>query len=254
MTDMRGTSPLLYDLLISNCKYGFDLKNQGAWTERLTAIDISDYNNTHLFFYDQNSQNPNNSYGYGSYLGIYIYKTAGQDVFYLTGGAFLYHSSFTIKGNFDGATGASIFNVQGTSGQPCPGASYNTYDISVEGNSPYAVVSYADNGCTNGATGHALVAGTGSVSASGATANTNSWITTTAGAHYVGTIQATGPGSGTVTAQGIYPTSACYITAGDAVSASGITGSYVSATNWGVVTITFPDMGGSTGNFLVWCQ
>ncbi len=99
MTDMIGSSPQLENLVVGNCNQAFDFVNSSGWTERITAINVTDQFNNHFFHYDQNPGDTNNSYGYGSYLGIYINKHANQDVFYLTGGAYLYHSTFVIKGN-----------------------------------------------------------------------------------------------------------------------------------------------------------
>jgi hypothetical protein len=148
MTDMIG-SPSFSGLTISNCDQGFDIINQTRWTERLVANNITDYYNNHLFHYDQTPKNVSASYGYGSYQGILVNKGPGQDVFYLTGGAYLYHSSFVVKGNVDGdaKNGAAIFHIQGSSGQPCPSAAFNLMDIAVEGDF-YSIVKVTNTGCS----------------------------------------------------------------------------------------------------------
>ncbi len=80
MTDMIAP-PSLDDLNIANCDQGFDIINQTGWTERLIADNVTDHYNNHLFHFHQNPKNVNASYGYGIYNGIFVTKTAGQDVF-----------------------------------------------------------------------------------------------------------------------------------------------------------------------------
>jgi hypothetical protein len=253
MTDLIGAAPLLYDLTLSGCNVGFDLVNQSYWTERLVAINITDNYNNHLFWYDQSSADQNNSYGYGTYLGIYTNKSAGQDVFYLTGGAYLYHSSFVIKGNFtSNASGAAIFNVQGGSGQPCPGAAYNTYDVSVEGAS-YSVVNSANNGCSGGATGNPIVSGSGSISATGAVAGTTSLIQQAGNLPYLaGTFTTTANTQDNLSSPAVSPGVQCFAQPANSVASGMIVGTYVSGVNWGTATVTHPGVAG--GLFQVWCQ
>jgi hypothetical protein len=176
-------------------------------------------------------------------------------VFYLTGGAYLYHSTIVVKGNFDlfGATGASIFNVQGAAGQPCPGAAHNTYDIAVEG-VDYAIVKAANNGCSGGATGNTLVAGVGTVNAAGAVPGTTSWIATSANAaFFVGVLTTSAGSSDTLSGLGgVTPGLNCYAQPANSVAAQMVTGTYVSGTNWGAVTVTHPAVAG--GRFQIWCQ
>jgi len=246
-------APSFEDLDVTGCNVGFDLVNTSYWTERLVAINVSDDNNNHLFHYDQNPDDANNSYGYGTYSGIYINKYPGQDVFFLTGGAYLYHSSFVIKGNFSAnATGSSIFNLQGGAGQSCPGAAWNVFDIAVEG-SGYAVVNAANNGCTGGSTGNALVAGVGNIDVSGAKNATTSLIHLTTNAPVlVGLLTTTANPSDTLSTPLASPGSTCYVQPANPVAAKIISDTYVSATTWGRVSISHSPKKG--GLFQVWCQ
>lgn len=252
MTDMI-VAPSLTDLAVSNCNVGFDLVNTNDWTERLVATNINDYYNNHLFHYDQNPTDSANSYGYGIYNGIYVNKQASQDVFWLTGGAYIYHSTFTVKGNFtSSATGAAIFNVQGASGQPCPGAAENTYDIAVEGGE-YSVVIAANNGCSSGATGNTLVQGIGPISAIGVLAATTNFILNSGGLPYLlGILTTTAGSSDTLTVSGPSPSFDCYVTPKNSIAASMGSSTYVSGTNWGSVTVAHPATAG--GVFQVWCS
>ena len=252
MTDTVA-APALYDLDVAACNIGFEYINQNYWTERIVAINVTDDANNHLFHYAQNPGNANNSYGYGTYDGIYINKSAGQDVFYLTGGAYLYHTSITLKGNFGtSATGASIFNVQGSSGQACPGAAFNALDIAVEGGS-YSVVNSANNGCSGGATGNAVVAGSGLISAAGAIAGTTSLIKLADNAPvFAGTLLTTAGSSDTLSTSAAAPASHCYAQPANATAAQMVTGTYVSGANWGTVTLAHPAVTG--GSFQIWCQ
>ncbi len=252
MTDMIGP-PALSDLTIGNCDQGFDIINKARWTERLVATNITDYYNNHLFHYDQNPKIKTNSYGYGTY-GIYVNKSAGQDVFYLTGGAYLYHSSFIVKGNVDGDAkkGASIFYVEGASGEPCPGAAFSVMDISVEG-SFYSVVKARGGGCSGGSTGNALVSGIGFISAVGSTPGDNSFISEPQNASYLaGTFTATNSSSDSVKAVNATPTSKCYVQPTNAIAANAIVGTYVSGTNWQSVTISHPSTA-NKGQYQIWC-
>ena len=254
MTDMI-ISPQLIDLTVSNCNVGFDMKNQKYWTERITAINVTDNYNNHLFYYDQTPGNGNNSYGYGLYNGIFINKNAGQDVFYLKGGAYLYHGTFVIKGNFAAnATGASIFNIQGAGGEPCPGSAGLYYDISVEGggSGAYSVVNAANNGCTGGATGNSLAEGIGVIDASGASPSSTSNISDLSKAAFlVATFTTTGSSSGTILATTVSPASSCYVQPTNATAAGMASGTYVSSVSWGVVNVTTPSRSG--GAFQIWC-
>jgi hypothetical protein len=77
MTDMVA-APALNDITVSQCNVGFDLVNASYWTERLTATNISDNYNNHLFHFDQNTSDSANSYGYGkacSYLSAMVSTT-----------------------------------------------------------------------------------------------------------------------------------------------------------------------------------
>lgn len=252
MTDVVAP-PSLFDLVISECEDGFDIVNRKYWTERLFAENVTDNHDKHLFHYEQNPADRNNSYGYGTYDGIYFNAAAGQDVFYLTGGAYLYHSTFIIKGNFVGmATGAAIFDVQGANDEPCPGAAWNTFDIAVEGRG-YSVVRAADNGCTGGAAGGALVAGQGSISAVGALKGTNDMIFSTSdAAYFVGQLSTTAAGSNTVVARPVSPYSRCYVEPGNSVAARLMSRTYVSRTGWGTVVVAHPGVAGAV--FEVWCN
>jgi hypothetical protein len=252
MTDIIA-APKLDDLFVSDCNVGFDLSNQKAWTERLVVEHVTDDRNKHLFHFNNNPSSAFNSYGYGIYNGIYINKVGDQDVFYLTGGAYLYHSSFVIKGNF-GDAGGSIFNVQGSSGQPCPGAAYNTFDIAVEGLPGYDVVRAAGNGCSGGPTGNPLVGGTGTVSAIHSNTGTSSWIRALASVPFrAGALTTTAASSDSLPVpSGITPDSVCFAQPANATAAQIVNGTYVSGTNWGVVTVTHPAVAGAT--FQIWCQ
>jgi hypothetical protein len=252
MTDMVA-GPMLVDLTISSCNTAFDLVNSQYWTERIVAINLTDNYNTHFFHYDQNPGNLDNSYGYGVYDGIYINSEAGQDVFYLTGGAYLYHSSFIIKGNFSpNSTGASIFNIQGASGQPCPGANYNTYNISVEGTS-YSLVQASNNGCTGGATGNALAAGSGQIYASGANGNSSSQIRDENNLPYfVGTLTTTSASSDTFQGSGLpNPSSQCFVQPKNSQAAGIMNSTYVSSVNWATVVVSHAETAGAI--FQIWC-
>jgi hypothetical protein len=246
-------APQLIDLTISTCNQGFDLINQQYWTERITVNNLTDNYNDHLFHYDQNPGNANNSYGYGTYHGVYINKSAGQDVFYLTGGAFLYNSTFVVKGNFNtNATAAAIFNVQGASGQSCPGAAGNTLDIAVEGGS-YSVVKASNNGCSGGATGNALVGGIGTIKADGAVTGTNDFTSNLYKASFlVATFTASGTSPDVVSAPNASPGTICYVQPANATAANAIGGTYVSGTNYQTVYVSHPSTAAG-GNFQVWC-
>ena len=245
--------PSLFDLVISKCRTGFDIVNRKYWTERLFAENITDNHNEHLFHFDQNPADRNNSYGYGTYDGIYVNAAAGQDVFYLTGGAYLYHSTFIVKGNFVGAaTRAAVFNVQGAVNEPCPGAAWNSYDIAVEGRS-YSVVRADDNGCRGGAAGGALVAGQGPINAVGALNGTNDMIfSTNKAAYFVGQLNTTTKNADTLVAKPVSPYSRCYVEPGNAVAAGLMSRTYVSRTDWGKVIVAHPAVGG--GAFEIWCN
>jgi len=253
MRDMVS-APQFSDVVISNCANGIHVINQQLWNERLNVRNLTDDYNTHLFFYDQNPTNPNNSFGYGTYQSIYINKRAGQDVFYLTGGGYLYHSTFVIKGNFDsGAQGASIFNLQGNSGQPCPGAAFNFYDIGVEGNS-YAVVNTSNNGCSGGPAGNTLVSGIGIINATNAVPGSTNLIADLSKSSFLAaTFTASAATSDSVPASTANPSTPCYVQPTNAVAASHISGTFVSGTNWSTVYVTHP-AGAAGGTFQVWCH
>jgi Pectate lyase superfamily protein len=253
MTDMVGP-PSLSDLTISNCDQGFDIINNIKWTERLTANNITDFENNHLFHYEQNPKVGTNSYGYGTYQGIVVNKGPGQDVFYLTGGAYLYHSSIVVKGNVDGdaKNTAAIFHIQGSSGQPCPAAAFNLMDIAVEG-SNYSIVKLTNSGCSGGSAGNPLVAGIGYISAAGGTPGENNFISDPQSASYlVTTFTATNSSSDSVKATNATPTSKCYVQPTNAIAANAIVGTYVSGTSWQNVTITHPPTA-NKGQYQIWC-
>jgi len=257
MTDVIA-APSLRDLTVSNCNTAFDLVNNTYWTERLVAVHVTDDYNTHFFHYDQNPSSNSNSYGYGVYDGVYINKTTGQDVFYLTGGAYLYHSSFTVKGNFGSAstTSASVFNIEGAGGQPCPGAALNTYDIQVEGFASYSFARWNNNGCSGGATGNAIVAGGGtlnlSVASGGTIAGTATMIRDESQlAYLVGKLTTTAATADTLNSSEVYPTSQCYVAAANGSAANILSSAYVSAVNWSTVTVTHYAAAGAI--FQVWC-
>lgn len=252
MTDMIAP-PQLNDLSVSHCNQAFDIINDKQWTERLVAINITDNYNDHLFHYHQNPKNKDNSYGYGTYT-IYVNKSAGQDVFYLTGGAYLYHSSFIVKGNIDGipTNPASIFHVQGSSGEPCPGAAFNVYDIATEGKA-YSIVKITNSGCKDGSAGNPLVRGIGFISAAGSTPGDNNFISDPQNASYfVATFTATKSSSDLVKATNATPGTRCYVQPTNAIAANAIVGTYVSGTNWGSVTVTHPPSA-NNGEYQIWC-
>ncbi len=253
MTDMISP-PSLSDLIISRCDQGFDIINKTSWTERLIANNITDFNNNHLFHYDQNPTLKTDSYGYGTYQGIFVNKGPGQDVFYLTGGAYLYHSSFVVKGNVDGdaKNPAAIFRIQGAPGQPCPAAAFNLMDISVEGGS-YSVVKASNSGCTGGSAGNPLVNGIGFISAAGSTPGENDFISDPQNASYLAaTFTATNAPSDSVKANNATPSSRCYVQPTNAIAANAIVGTYVSGTNWQTVTVTHP-LTANKGQYQIWC-
>jgi Pectate lyase superfamily protein len=252
MTDMV-IAPQLIDLTVSRCNQAFDVINQKAWNERLVASNVADDNNNHLFHLDQDPKDQWNSYGYAIYDGIFVNKAPGQDVFYLTGGAYLYGSKIVIKGNFDlKATGASIFNVQGGPGEPCPAGAYNAVDIAVEGGS-YSIVRTANNGCKGGFLGNAVFRGTGPVNALGnPVAGASDSITdSTIGAVHSGDFTATNAKSDSVAARAVTPGSACYVQPTNAIAAAAMNGTYVSA-DWGRVNVAHPPAAAG-GKFQVWC-
>lgn len=256
MTDMIAV-PSLIDLSISRCNTAFRLINEHYWNERVIAQNISDDYNNHLFHFDQNPKTTTNSYGYGIYNSIYINKDAGQDVFYLTGGAYIYHSTFTIKGNLIRAKDASIFNLQGKSSEPCSGIAFNMYDIAAEGDS-YFVVKSNPNSCRPGSTGNALVEGRGTVHLAGATAlatpGSLAIIHDSQQASYlaVPVYTATDSLSDTISSPSATPSSKCFVQPTEPISAKAITQTYVSGTNWQSVTITHP-ASAHGGQFQVWC-
>jgi hypothetical protein len=218
------------------------------------ATRITDDRNDHLFHYDNTPGNPNNSYGYGIYNGIFLDKGPGQDVFYLTGGAYLYGSTFLIKGNFSlPATDASIFNVQGAARQPCPGAAFNTIDIAVEG-AGYSIVKAANNGCRPGPTGNAVVQGTGTISAMGAIPqSTGALREVSNAARVVGEIKTAAASASTLSGIAtVSPGMKCYAQPSNATASTMLRDTYVSATNWGTVTLSHPAVAG--GVFQIWCQ
>lgn len=257
MTDMIAV-PSLIDLSISRCNTAFHLINEHYWNERLMAQNISDDYNNHLFHFDQNPKTPTNSFGYGIYSGIYINKDAGQDVFYLTGGAYIYHSTFDVKGNLIKAKGASIFNLQGKSSDPCSGIAFNVYDIAVEGEN-YFVVNSNPNGCRPGSTGNALVEGHGNIHLAGATALASpgslAIIHDSRQASYLAVpiYTATDSLSDTVSSASVTPSSKCFVQPTEAISAKAMTQTYVSGTNWQSITITHP-ASARGGRFQVWCS
>lgn len=170
------------------------------------------------------------------------------------GNAYLYHSSLIVKGNFaSNASGAAVFNVQGVAGLPCPGAAYNTYDISVEGGS-YSVINTANNGCSQGATGNAIVSGSGSISAIGAAPGTTSFIQQSANLPYfAGTLTTTTNTQDTLSSAVLGPSSQCFAQPANSVAAEMIVGTYVSGVDWGTATVTHPG-GVAGGTFQVWCH
>jgi hypothetical protein len=252
MTDMVS-GPQLIDLTVSKCDQAFDVINRTRWTERLFATNVTDDLNNHLFHLDGIPSNPTNSYGYGLYDGIYVNKVAGQDVFYLTGGGYLYNSKFVIKGNFDpNANGASIFNVQGKSGEPCPGAAYNTVDIAVEGGS-YSVVRANNNGCKGGAAGNALFGGIGPIRAPGSLAGSNGSISDSSTVAFLSaTFTAGSSTSDSVSVRTAGPGSQCYVEPTNAIAAAAINGTYVSSANWSTVNVAHPSKAAG-GTFQIWC-
>lgn len=253
MTDMLA-APQLMDLSVSECNEAFDLINQKYWTERLVATNIADFYNNHLFHLDQNPSDKWDSYGYAIYDGIFVNKAAGQDVFYMTGGGNLYNSKLVVKGNFDlNATGASVFNLQGASGEPCPGGVDNAVDIAVEGGS-YSVLKASGNGCKGGLWGSAFFRGTGPVVAMGKpVAGSVDSITNTSGASLVAaTFTASSSTSDSVSARGVIPGTACFVQPTNATAAGAMSGTYVSSTSWGTVVVTHPPAARG-GTFQIWC-
>jgi hypothetical protein len=253
MTDMIA-APQLMDLTVSRCNQAFDLVNQKYWTERLVATNVADDYNNHLFHLDQNPSDPYDSYGYAIYDGIFVNKSAGQDVFYLTGGANLYGSKLVIKGNFDlNATGASVFDVQGGPGEPCPGGMDNAIDVAVEGGS-YSVLKASSNGCKGGLWGSAFFRGTGPVAAAGKpVAGSIDSITNGSGASLVSaTFTASDATSDSVSPRGVIPGTACFVQPTNAIAAGAMNGTYVSSTSWGTVIVAHPSAARG-GTFQIWC-
>jgi hypothetical protein len=253
MTDMI-IAPQLIDLTVSKCNQAFDLINQKFWTERLVATNVTDDHNDHLFHLDQNPSNTNNSYGYAIYDGIFLDKGPGQDVFYLTGGAYLYSSKLVIKGNFAlNATGASVFNVQGGAGEPCSAGGYNSVDVAVEGGD-YSIVKASSNGCKGGPWGSALFHGTGPIIAMGRpVADTSNYVSDSSRTSLLaGTFTASSSLSDSVSAKAAVPTSACHIQPMNAIAAEAMSGTYVSSAGWGTVKVVHPSKAAG-GAFQVWC-
>jgi hypothetical protein len=256
MTDLIA-GPHLSELSISKCNIAFQLINQRRWNERLMAENISDDYNNHLFHFSQNPTNPANSYGYAIFNGIYINKAPGQDVFYLTGGAYIYHSTFIVKGNLINAKGASIFHIDGKSTEPCSGMAFNVYDIAVEGDA-YFVVKSIPNGCRQGPTGNALVGGRGTILAAGAAAlATPGSLATIADpqqAAYlaVPVYTATAASSDTASSPNITPSSKCFVQPNDQIAANAISQTFVSRTGWQSVTVSHPTKA-KGGRFQIWC-
>ncbi len=168
--------------------------------------------------------------------------------------AYLYHSSFNVKGNLDGdaKNNASIFHVNGASGEPCSGAAFDLMDISVEGTF-YSVVKITNTGCTGGPTGNPLVGGIGYVSASGSTPGDNNLIADPQTASYLAaTFTATNAPSDSIHATIANPSSKCYVQPTNAAAANAIVGTYVSGTNWQTITVTHPPTA-NKGQFQIWC-
>jgi len=254
MTDMVA-DPQFIDLTISKCDQAFDLINKNAWNERLVARNVTDDYNNHLFHLDQNPSNQWDSYGYGIYDGIFINKAAGQDVFWMTGGGNLYNSRIVIKGNFDlNATGASVFNLDGSMGKPCPGAVDNSVDVAVEGAS-YSVLKSNGNGCKGGLWGSAFFRGTGLVVPMGKPAaggGIDSITNMTGGSVLAATFTASDAVSDSVAARGVIPNTPCFVQPTNAIAAGAMNGTYVSSTNWGTVKVDHPAKAAG-GTFQIWC-
>jgi hypothetical protein len=247
-------APQLTDLTVSRCNQAFDLINKQAWTERLVATNVADDYNNHLFHMDQDPKDQWNSYGYAIYDGIFLNKATGQDAFYLTGGAYLYGSKFVIKGNFDlNAPGASIFNVQGGTGEPCPAAAFNTVDIAVEGAS-YSIVKTSSNGCKGGAWGNTVFRGTGPVVTIGSpVADSSGSITDSSStALLAGTFTASSSTSDSVSVRAVRPGAPCYVEPANAIAAGAMQGTYVSSTDWGRARVAHP-AAAAGGTFQIWC-
>jgi len=254
MTDMIA-DPQLNDLMVTRCDQAFDIVNEKYWNERLIATNVTDDNNNHLFHLDQNPKNHWDSFGYAIYDGIFVNKGAGQDVIYMTGGGNLYNSKLVIKGNFDGnATDASIFNLEGKPGEPCPGASDNAVDVAVEGDS-YSVLRSNGNGCKGGLWGSAFFRGTGLVVAMGKPVRgggIDSITNASGGSILAATFTASTATTDTVGARGVIPNTPCFVQATNATAAGAMTGTYVSSTDWRKVIVAHPAKAAG-GTFQVWC-
>lgn len=253
MTDMIA-APQLRDLTVTRCDQAFDIVNQKYWNERLIATNVTDDTNNHLFHLDQNPKNHWDSFGYAIYDGIFVNKGAGQDVFYMTGGGNLYNSKLVIKGNFDlNAAGASVFNLEGSPGEPCPGAIDNTVDVAVEGGS-YSILKSNSNGCKGGLWGSAFFRGTGLVVAMGkpVAGSIDSITNSSGGSVFAATFTASSSIADSVSARGVVPNTPCFVQATNAIAAAAMNGTYVSSTDWGKIMVTHPARAAG-GTFQVWC-
>ena len=253
MTDMIA-DPQLRDLMVTRCDQAFDIINRKYWNERLIAANVTDDNNNHFFHLDQNPENRWDSFGYGIYDGIFTNKSAGQDVFYMTGGGNLYNSKIVVKGNFElNATGASVFNLQGSAGEPCPGGTDNALDVAVEG-AAYSIVKSNSNGCKGGLWGSALFRGSGPIAAAGkpVAGSVDSITNSFGGSVAAAAFKASNSNSDAVAARGVIPGTACFVQPTNAVAAGAMNGTYVSSTDWGTVKVAHPAKAAG-GTFQVWC-
>ena len=254
MTDMVA-DPQLKDLMVTRCDQAFDIVNEKYWNERLIATNVTDDTNNHMFHLDQNPKNHWDSFGYAIYDGIFVNKAPGQDVFYMTGGGNLYNSKVVIKGNFDlNATGASVFNLEGKAGEPCPGAIDNTVDVAVEGGA-YSILKSNSNGCKSGLWGSAFFRGTGLVVAMGKPVpggGIDSITNASGGSIFAAAFTASNSTADAVSARGVIPNTPCFVQATNAIAAAAMNGTYVSSTDWGKVMVAHPAKAAG-GTFQVWC-
>jgi hypothetical protein len=152
-----------------------------------------------------------------------------------------------------------VFNILGASGELCPGAQYNHYDIAVEGtNDYYYVFTGGNNDCTTqgSPTGNTLAGGVGFIDHGHGSFRgggiVNEVFNVENAAFLLATFSSTQNSSDTVTAAQALPGSSCFVQPTNSTAAGMLTGTYVSAVNFGQVTVTHPATAG--GGFQVWCN
>jgi hypothetical protein len=239
---MNGAGPRGENLQIMGCGDGFDFVNRTGWTERISMNHVSGFDNLHLFHFDQQAGEPNNSFGYAVFEDIHIATYAGQDVYYASNGAYVYHGIFDVQGNIYGAPGkpAYLFHTTGSAGFT------GRFRIFVEGSNYYA---FNSTGSLSGIYGSATMRLSGATAVS--TPGSIVYLTQSSSvAQNVGSLTTTASTSDTASVA-VTNDSQCFLSPTNSLAAQ-MTGVYVSGVSWGKVTVTHPAMAGAT--FSIWCN